>query len=1512
MAEEFLQSNIVIATKFTRPETGELKTIHNALASIEKKLISLTTKTWKIKLELDDADLKKYNFKLQQVSTGKATGPTPAPAPTRPSPPPPPTGPRPQPGTPSFGGPISGATTSRRVTEVFKEVEGVVTQTSLERQAKRQEIIRGTLRTETAITDEIKNSSKATLEEVNLLKQAQTLEEKRRVGAGIKARIQQQQERFAESGREIGEARGRGVVTRPSEWAFQSIQASERAAIETRKVSDAARLKEIEAAQKMDVVIATDHVKAERIKREQDIRIAEETDSIIAGGHKKATLKSVDEEAAARKRAETREARAYAKQGIGAAEAGQRRTSARMAAHDLEGEGFTRGPSTRKYDTVTNQMTEIHNLTKVTGDAWHGYTVEIAKADEATGKMTITTLRGSAAMRFLGDSIVRSIAKVALWTIATSAVYGTIAAFRAAGLAVVDLEEQIAFLARVSGAFAGGGASFEDRYTSAKKLTNQILDMTEAYGGNAAAALEAAAVFGRAGKTEQEVLAGVEASLIAARVAELDLVEAARLMSSAMVQFNLQANQLLPTLDSLNTLSNNYQVTTEDLLQAISRTGSVFAEHNGRLTELAALTAVISKATSRSGSEIGNAIKTISSNLDRLDVQKSVMSQLGVSVIDLEGNSKSLSQVLLELRGTIDKLGTAQQKQLLIQIAGVRQANILIAAIKGIDEAVVAENKALTEAGSAISEARDRSFTLTATLQRLSATLVKMAYDAGAPLVRMAAEVLNIVQVLLRLVDAFQGIPLMVATSIGVWYALSRALAFASVQLRLLSNEAIIWMVRQRMLTVETVRYAVANRFLAVGLAVTASATRLAAGAFNIMMIGVRGLLSPVGLATAGILALAYVMGEAATASNAYDESLKAHQQELQGAITLEEQRRQAIQNTVNAISHLIKRQEEFTAAGEDAKAEQAGAMIERQASSAGLPVGRGASIEEVVEAGQKVKRESLEKEKGKREQLMAARQQEIHKAQDKLREAQTPIGRTDTGEYWEQFKAGARVAGTYIRKGGRGGIAGAKEDVQAQYLEAEAKARRELNKLMEEQEKDQKAITEAEEKLARTIANEVPLREAHAAVIKSMLGMGEYELSIADQKYKLSLKEGDAYVNVLEIDRDITVETQRQLAELNHLLDVAENIGEAEQLFEQHASRVTKLLEDQVKSQEDLNALIMKSSKASFGTMFGVRERLYGGLAETTSEKERGLSTTASSYGAGLAKIDVQRQQQLERIRANQEAQEAIAASGMSAPAQAGALNAAKLDTEEAMVKMRELEVDAALALWEAEKDIAIERKKSADEAARALGTLSDEDKLRVRAQAAYFARNPTKKFTFEEQLNMGADTARIGQQFFGGRFEAFSEAKGAWADAFRTGGLGMTPELAKGEAEVGAARRGRTDADILRGAATGAGTWEDRRRDLMGAAGGSLNLRGFGAGPLGPGGGRGVDITGKAKNEFEVGLREGTFDFTPLTDAFKETVEASLQVAIDQMAAEVNEVKRQLMALKARAIPKTAAGTP
>jgi len=1146
------------------------------------------------------------------------------------------------------------------------------------------------------------------------------------------------------------------------------------------------------------------------------------------------------------------------------------------------------------------------------------YEHQTIKVSRSTGEMTRSIKSGGAAIKSMGDNFIGSIEKVGKWGAAVSIIMAAKETILSLYTKIADTETSEILLARVGKNIGNGKAG---KRAAARDITESVIEKSTVIGGDVSRSLRAGSVFARAGQSKEDVIRSTTTAMLASKVAELELVESAELLSATYLQFNLAAGKTPEILDRANQLSNNYRVTTDDIFQSISRAGGVISDMNGRYTELAAVTAVASQVTARSGPEIGNAIKTIASNLERVDTRTLILKRLGVQTEDLSGKSKSYTQVLFELELASRNLSGTEKNQIGIQIAGVRQRNQLIAQMKEIVNIVIAENELLfsdqnNSKGSAVEELRMNYDSLQSTLERTGAEMFKVAESGSGPLKELAKDVLYLVNGLLALTSAGGGIAPKLVVTIGVVLAMSKAIAF---------------------LRLETTRAAIATSYKAATDLVMASSSAIAAastGNLTGAVIALKAALSSnIFVAIASVAAIGLLISAGRESNAVTETSILLQKKEADAKrelISLEIDRANAVDATTDKITKLLHAEKEARESGTNegkSEAERLRSQAERLARSANIKLDPNASndiyVQEAVLRQQAARKKisSLDESKSANESEIGriARSQidiksNVISARKKASgiELNKKVSEDERGLSDDLFLT-ARGVGAGIATSAQldKKVEAYSKTIQGKKLSIDVKKKieefveleRESRKVRDAIDKEAAAREEAVEKLKRANSQYVA---ANVGLTKNLnkLNSAEFESNFSDKFSSATRSKFDAGTirdgsSALERQKGLLSEIFSQIQKLEAAGDIvpvdmikqAVDLEEKLLLIEQ--GRLS-IIHDIAKSQQtsfNRDRFSLQEAASSSKDKIAESNRSVAGesaispIAEA-KRRENALKSQASQLRLNLSEVN--------NLPGKDEAE--IAEKG-------GRMKSLQEALSEKLNSLADSQIEKARALYEVEASIAEERKKSADEAARALGTLSDEDKLRVAAQAAYFKSNPGKEITAEQQFFMNSRDVQIGRQFFGGRFQDAMTPPGpgsALSKSFEGSDFGTTYQNKAAQARAELERGGRTDQEINRLA-------EREAADLRAAA--TKNSRGFAINPNDSreaNAGGVYDKNGAAKQTLSISPQ--FFDTKPMVDAFVKVLE---QHTANQISAMEQRLSTLLIRQKQQAhLPATIPG--
>lgn len=204
-----------------------------------------------------------------------------------------------------------------------------------------------------------------------------------------------------------------------------------------------------------------------------------------------------------------------------------------------------------------------------------------------------------------------------------------------------------------------------------QQISSEIYDLAVQYGQTFDNASNIAVKFARSGMEWRDAIKATEAALLALNVAELNAEEASSGLIAIMAQFRLEASDLERVIDELNKTADNFPVTSEKLLTALSRTGSAAVNANLSLEQTIGLITALSKATGRSGQNLGTAINSLiqySSKSSALDIFSSLSDDVATAVERMRKGTGNILEVWQKVSEVI-KNADDRQKSILTGLA---------------------------------------------------------------------------------------------------------------------------------------------------------------------------------------------------------------------------------------------------------------------------------------------------------------------------------------------------------------------------------------------------------------------------------------------------------------------------------------------------------------------------------------------------------------------------------------------------------------------------------------------------------------------------------------------------------------------------------------------------------------------------------------------------------------------------------------------------------------------------
>jgi TP901 family phage tail tape measure protein len=261
----------------------------------------------------------------------------------------------------------------------------------------------------------------------------------------------------------------------------------------------------------------------------------------------------------------------------------------------------------------------------------------ISKAMGSIDQFGNATLEASRNAQTFMQNIGRNISKVIEWSVATGLVYAAMNQVMTAAGEMREIEETMADIAIATGASADELQRYYDAALEVANITG--VDVTETLEAQAKA-YRAAGDSADQFRTANTLLRD---SMILARLGGMDQTKALDTLVAALRQSGHSLEEGTALLDKWVKTTQNAGVSIEDLAESFAITADVASTVGVDVDQLNGLISVLAEKTTLSSTEIGNAVRTMFSNITA-DEAVSTLQEFGIAVRNVEG----------EMRGWMD------------------------------------------------------------------------------------------------------------------------------------------------------------------------------------------------------------------------------------------------------------------------------------------------------------------------------------------------------------------------------------------------------------------------------------------------------------------------------------------------------------------------------------------------------------------------------------------------------------------------------------------------------------------------------------------------------------------------------------------------------------------------------------------------------------------------------------------------------------------------------------------
>lgn len=262
-----------------------------------------------------------------------------------------------------------------------------------------------------------------------------------------------------------------------------------------------------------------------------------------------------------------------------------------------------------------------------------------------------------------------------------------------------------------------------------KSLGKDSFGSASKYGKNATDYLTGIQEMYRAGFKNAKDMAELSVLTQSAGDVSVDVANDYLIATDAAYDYKGSVEKLNEVLDGQNYITNNSAVSMSDMASATKEAASVASQYGVKVEQLSSLIAVAVSKTRQSGSEAGNAIKSLFINLQDTTSKpiREAFESVGISMTKIVNGSKQLKnpiELLKELSVAFNSLPEGDEKRanILTDIGKKYHANTLAAILGDWDSYEKMLNLYSQGDGSALSEAEKSANNLQGSLNKLNNT----------------------------------------------------------------------------------------------------------------------------------------------------------------------------------------------------------------------------------------------------------------------------------------------------------------------------------------------------------------------------------------------------------------------------------------------------------------------------------------------------------------------------------------------------------------------------------------------------------------------------------------------------------------------------------------------------------------------------------------------------------------------------------------------------------------------
>jgi TP901 family phage tail tape measure protein len=326
----------------------------------------------------------------------------------------------------------------------------------------------------------------------------------------------------------------------------------------------------------------------------------------------------------------------------------------------------------------------------------------LSQLSNAMGQLEQKTRGGSGAMRELDELAFEVGKKAAAFRGVAIAINTVINAAQAAAKFLIQFNDSLLELNKILQLSVGGLQNIGDQLFRLSAGTGVAIDQT----------VEIATAFARAGLSGRgygSVVSLTETALVGLQGTTLDATQVTTVMIQVIQQIEAGMRglqkEIVTTSQLFDILGRAEDITASkatDVAAALKRSAASLFATGASMSEVTAIISVLQERTQRGGDVIGTALKTLAARTSNSASEASkALKSIGVATIDAQGNLRNTFEVLSDTADAFGLLTEAEQANIAVKTAGIRQVEVFRAALNDFNRVREVEETLANASGDA-------------------------------------------------------------------------------------------------------------------------------------------------------------------------------------------------------------------------------------------------------------------------------------------------------------------------------------------------------------------------------------------------------------------------------------------------------------------------------------------------------------------------------------------------------------------------------------------------------------------------------------------------------------------------------------------------------------------------------------------------------------------------------------------------------------------------------------------